>query len=281
MNTYQCVRPDCKLQVYAKGNATSGIGILFLHGGPGSGAQAIMELPAFQRLEEFFHCTYFDQRGCGASSYPIEKGIKMEDIIADVEAVAKDLKQRWNLNYLFLWGGSFGGYLASLCMERIHGIFDGCMLSSPAITFSRKQAMEMYEHMKTPYEQRMPALSEQALSSDVDTPEAFFQNPMIRDFIFSEKNNSNSLRHICAMSSWFFQHHFPNLFTNLPVPTLVLQGKDDPICKYEVLDKQLEKHKHPNLTYFLLPGAGHAVFQDKEDDFVKYIKAFIEEVSAC
>ena len=46
MERYQIQSKDCLLQVYACGSFDSDTAIVFLHGGPGRGAQAILELPA-------------------------------------------------------------------------------------------------------------------------------------------------------------------------------------------------------------------------------------------
>lgn len=74
MERYQIQSTDCLLQVYACASFASDTAIVFLHGGPGSGAQAIMELPAFRSLEEDALCIHFDQRGSGASTYDLKKG---------------------------------------------------------------------------------------------------------------------------------------------------------------------------------------------------------------
>ena len=118
MERYQIQSKDCLLQVYACGRFDRGTAIIFLHGGPGSGAQAIMELPAFRALEEDALCIHFDQRGSGASSYDLKKGLCIDTLTNDVLRVIQDTRSRWSVKRLYVWGGSFGGCLAALCLER-------------------------------------------------------------------------------------------------------------------------------------------------------------------
>lgn len=88
MASYLIQNKLCFLQIYDKGNIQSNIAILFLHSGPGSGTQPIMDHVAFQTLEELYHCIYFDQGGSGNSSYDIRNGITIDEITTDVFSAA-------------------------------------------------------------------------------------------------------------------------------------------------------------------------------------------------
>lgn len=276
VNSYQIQSNHCSLQVYERGNENSRTAILFLHGGPGSGAKAIMELPAFQRLEQQYQCIYFDQRGAGASSYDLSKGLEIDDLIQDVISILDHVKQYKHLDEYILWGGSFGGCLASLCLEKYPTLFDKCMLSSPAITFSREQALAFFQRMQEPYKKRMPITAPLG-EETIDTPEEFFANSEIRNFIFGPLNPSTSFKHICAMGGWFYRHPFQDLIKNIQIPTLILQGKDDPICIYQNLDNEIHKYPNTYVDYHLYEGCGHAVFEDKEDEFVEQMIQFINK----
>lgn len=279
MEHYQVKSKDCLLQVYSVNPKSLPTIILFLHGGPGSGAKAIMELPAFERLSQDYHCLYFDQRGSGGSNYNLGLGLSIDMITDDVKAVVEDAKRRYYAKQIYLWGGSFGGCLASLCLERFPDLFSGAILSSPAITFNRNQALEFYLRMQEPYSKRIN-LDTFDSSLNQLAPEQFFAIEPIKRFVFSDMNPSQSLRHICAMSPWFYQHYFDKLFNNLSIPILIMQGKDDEICIYENLDNALNNHSS-NIEYYLYDNCGHEVFKDKEDEFVDNIKLFIRRIEGC
>ncbi len=89
----------------------SGIPIIFLHGGPGSGCQ-----PYHRQFfnPDKYRIILFDQRGSGRST---PKGCLEEntthDLIADMEAIRKSL----NIDRWVLFGGSWGVTLALLYAE--------------------------------------------------------------------------------------------------------------------------------------------------------------------
>lgn len=280
MCTFSIISHDCPLCVYIRGQRNSNIAILFLHGGPGSGAAPIMELPTFQALQEHYCCIYFDQRGCGNSPYDLQKGLPKQWLIDDVHQVLQAIKQQTSFEHIFLWGGSFGGVLAALYLEQHAHEVDGAILSSPAMSFDRVSALAFYERMQQPYQQRMQDAS--ALQTDKPcTPEEFFAQPQIREFIFSKHNPSNSLRHIQAMSAWFFQTHFPDFFRTITIPILLYQGKEDPICRYQELEHSVEQANNPHLFYQFFDDCGHAVFEDQCESFLSGIHTFIQEVCTC
>lgn len=278
MNTYQIPSHNINLQVYTLGQLKAKTAIIFLHGGPGSGAKPVIELPAFKAFEKDYLCIHFDQRGSGNSHYDLREGITIEMITHDVLTVVRDSKKRYEFTSLFLWGGSFGGCLAALCLEKFPQEFNGIILSSPAITFTREQALDFYTRMSEPYQNRMnPSLQNALAQLKEPTPEAFFAQPQVRDFIFSHQNPSLSIQHITAMSSWFYLHTFPTLFNDALVPTLVLQGKEDPICIYQNIDQQIQLTTNPLIQYHLFESCGHAIFEDQQDEFIHRIKSFIQD----
>ncbi len=277
MELYQVQSDSCQLQVYSVNPTNSQNAILFLHGGPGSGAKAIMDLPVFEQFNKNYHCLFFDQRGSGLSLYDLSKGLTVEQITSDVLQVVKDAKKRFHIEHLFLWGGSFGGLLACLCIQKFALEFDGVILSSPAITFSRQQSLDFYNHMKKQYTSRLG----NALTQSEELPETYFSLPEVRQFILSESNPSNSLKHICAMSDWFYHYHFDGLFHNSSLPILIMQGKNDPICSFYNIDNELKQYHMHHIEYHLFENCGHEIFNDHPKAFINYIETFIRRILSC
>lgn len=276
MENYTIHHENCQLQIYTRGSVQSDIAVLFLHGGPGSGAAPIMELSAFQELEKSYFCIYFDQRGSGLSTYDVEKGLPLSLIIEDVHQVILDIKNRYASKHLYLWGGSFGGCLAALYCERYSDTIDSLVLSSPALLFSRDQAIAFLKKMQKQSSIRLPD-SQDVLLQEECSPEELFQLPALRQLVFSPHNPSKSLRHITAMSSWFFQQNFTEFLSQLKVPTLILQGEEDPICSYENLSEGITKAKNPMICYHHYPSCGHEIFKSLPKIFVEVIQTFIEK----
>lgn len=97
-NTHQIYVEEC-------GNPT-GIPVIFLHGGPGSGCN-----PTQRRFFDPSHyrIVLFDQRGCGRSKPQGEVlANTTDDLISDIEAIRLYL----NINKWHVFGGSWGSTLA-------------------------------------------------------------------------------------------------------------------------------------------------------------------------
>ena len=277
MKNYFVQSCGCKIQVYSTGNLSSKISIVFLHGGPGSGAHAIMELSAFQRLECDYHCVYFDQRGSGKSLYDLKHGLSINDIVEDVHHIIADTKKRFPANKVILWGGSFGGYLACLYLERFDNELEGCILSSPVVMFNRQDALDFFDRTSQIYMKRLRLEN----TNHNLKPEEVFSSSFLQDFVWSDDNPSQSLRHVCAMSQWFYKNYFGNIFSQIKFPLLILQGQDDTICDYHIIDNEMKKNRNSKIEYYLYKNCGHELFKDREDEFVLKINEWLRRNERC
>ncbi len=116
-----------RLYIEESGTAT-GIPVVFLHGGPGSGCEA------FHRCffdPKKYRIILFDQRGCGQSTPHAElRNNTSQDLLEDMEKIRKKLGiKKW-----LVFGGSWGSTLALLYAETypkrvsaliVRGIFLG------------------------------------------------------------------------------------------------------------------------------------------------------------
>jgi proline iminopeptidase len=95
--------------------------IVFLHGGPGGEHRFF--LPHLEPLSSQFKLVFYDQRGCGRSSFCEEAVYTMEEEVETLEALRKHL----NIGRLNLVGESWGSMLALLYASKypvnINGLF--------------------------------------------------------------------------------------------------------------------------------------------------------------
>lgn len=273
---YQLHVENCMLTVYDMVNTEAQTILVLLHGGPGSGAAPIMELSAFQILEKKYHCIYFDQRGCGKSMYDVSKGLHKMQLCEDVHKVICNVKQRYPDKKLCLWGGSFGGVLACLYMETYQDI-DKVILSSPAITLHREDAIALFMRNKAMMEHRLPTSTTQSYHQDSIEPEQMLSDQNFTKFVFSANNPSTSLRHIVAMASWFYKYSATNCLKHSSIPTLIMIGEDDPICDANLLSTQLANINNHVIQCKVIKHCGHAIFEDQEALFIMTIKTFIND----
>lgn len=282
MNTFQLEREGCSLQIYEHVHPHADTAILFLHGGPGSGAAPLMQHPTFEKLATRCSCYFFDQRGSGQSVYDITQGLSKEMLCEDVHYIMQYLQTHRKFANWYLWGGSFGGFLAALCLENdstfLQSFFKGIVLSSPAITFKRSQSLQLFHRMAKQYDRNIPVIK---TSESEILPEHFFAQQEVRQYFFSARNTHASLRHICAMSDWFFRQQFPNLLEKVTIPVLIMQGKNDPICDYHVLQEEMNHLYNPNVRCVMLSNCGHEVFQDQSAFCIEKILQFIKEGNVC
>lgn len=100
----------------------SGIPVIFLHGGPGSGCN---ENHRRYFNPEKYRIILFDQRGCNRSTpNGFVENNTTQDILNDIESIRKELKiEKW-----LLFGGSWGATLALLYTEEYPQHVSGIIL---------------------------------------------------------------------------------------------------------------------------------------------------------
>jgi proline iminopeptidase len=138
------VEPDVQLYHFSAGEGADGgraRDVLIVHGGPGY--PYAEPWPGLEPLtsENTFH--YYDQRGCGQSTRPIdtfssgntwenmktlEQTLGLSAQVADIERIRRILGQ----DKLILVGHSFGGFLASLYAAEFPEHVAGMVLVAPA-----------------------------------------------------------------------------------------------------------------------------------------------------
>ncbi len=109
----------------------SGISIIFLHGGPGSGCQ-----PYHRQFfdPEKYRIILFDQRGCGRSTpHGCLEENTTHDLIGDIETI----RQTLNIEQWVLFGGSWGVTLALLYAETYPDQVSGLILRGSFLASKR------------------------------------------------------------------------------------------------------------------------------------------------
>ncbi|NMS91111.1 alpha/beta hydrolase [Clostridioides difficile] len=105
--------------MFLQSENTNGPVLLFLHGGPGSPEICFTKkYPAV--LEKLFTICWWEQRGSGISySNTIPKELMtIEQMISDILAVAKYLKERFGKEKIYVMGHSCGSFLGMFAVQR-------------------------------------------------------------------------------------------------------------------------------------------------------------------
>lgn len=281
MQKYQIQSGNVHLQIFASRTQSNEV-LLFLHGGLGSGAWPLIMQKAIQQLAKEFHCVFFDQRGCGLSSYSLKEGITKEDMIEDIHNVVIDIKKQLHNERIILFGDSFGGYFALLCLEQYPELFDGMILCSPVLLLGSEDEYLLFKLIKEHYlkngnrelQKLMEILKE-------ESPEVFFTNTYVRQYVYSNKNNSQALCFIAAISNWLFQTPCIDALRKATIPTLILKGKEDLVSSEEHILNVLVQLQNPFLIYESFPECGHAIYEDQPEEFIDRVRRFLKEEFAC
>lgn len=252
--------------------------MVILHGGPGSGMEPLLGLPAFQELNRRFSTVYFDQRGSGNSRWKLVQGLPLERLTDDVEAVVQWTRKRMPGRPVYLWGGSFGGLLGLLYLERYPDSVDRAVISSPAISPGNYPGGR--EYLRGALEAAASQMGKQALLKENETLEDLFEPAKMGELLGdldTVSGSTDALLYICAMGRWFLKCDASSSLKKLRIPTLLLQGMEDPICAADALLSAYQAADNAVVSLRTFSPCGHAVFEDCQEAFIKEIADFLKE----
>ncbi len=125
-------RNNASMPVWVRGNISSGIFVIFNHGGPGSSGtlESIIEvnpgngklgnISPINILEEQYAVVYWDQRASGMSRGDVDPDDnRPDDFGEDLAVVINEVQKRYNVKSLFLLGQSWGHFVASNYLSSV------------------------------------------------------------------------------------------------------------------------------------------------------------------
>lgn len=102
------------MPVWIRGNDSSNVFIIHLHGGPGGSSITEAQDRVFVSLETEYKMVYWDQRGSGASQGNAKpETMNMEQFVEDLNKLVILLKSKHENPRIFLMGHSWGGALGA------------------------------------------------------------------------------------------------------------------------------------------------------------------------
>lgn len=274
------------LYVEESGNP-DGIAIVFLHGGPGAGCEAV-----HRRFydPDIYRIVLFDQRGCGRSTPHAElDGNTTWDLVADMEKIREYL----SLEQWAIFGGSWGSTLALAYAQthpqRVLGlVLRGIFLTrqqdihwfyqqgtsqmfpdywqdfiAPVAQHERHDMVNAYYRLLTSGNEQLRMAAAQAWSVWEGRTANITQNPHVVAH-FSDPRSALSIARIEC--HYFVNDSFlqPNqLLNNMHriqhIPGYIVHGRYDVICP---LDQAWALHQAwPESSLEICPVSGHSVLE--------------------
>jgi proline iminopeptidase len=299
---YFLVEEEIKLHYFTQGAGTN---VLIIHGGPGMPNTS--EWTGLNELSKDYQFIYYDQRGCGNSTRPIdtfasknyhnnmlelESTLGLTAQIADIERIRRILGE----DKLIIIGHSFGGFLATLYAAEFPDNVEKLILVAPAPLM--KMPMET-EDLFANIKKRLP---DNELEGYEDFVKRYFDYQNI--FNNSDKdlvNLNNELEYYFNLAysateyvppennmagGWMIQamnfsmgkkHDYTKSFPELDTEVLIIHPGADFVQTEAASKTYLDLFK--NAEFVIIDDSGHAVFEDAPEIFGDTIKSFLNDYS--
>ena len=250
-----------------------GIPCLFVHGGPGSGSEAVEAL-AGDLLGKHFRMIYLDQRGSGRSASDPKKNYALERVVQDLEELRASLKiDKW-----VLMPHSFGGTIATAYArkypERVSGmVLMNSILSLPA----SMESTATYGYTLLPEAARPPmdpaaplpqrfGMVLALLGQTKQTGKLMYGDPAVEARVSAALKGLPANRDFAAtlFSSGAIGPYLEDMTpatASLRMPVLVVSGKEDHVVGVE----HYKSFRFPNQQVVVVPGRHFSVVEQPAD----------------
>jgi proline iminopeptidase len=252
--------------------AGKGMPCLFVHGGPGSGSEAV-ELLAGKTLESHFNMIYLDQRGSGRSASDPKKNYGLERVVLDME----ELRVRLGIEKWVLMSHSFGGIMATAYAkkypERVSGmVLINSILNLPAsmestatygysILPAGKPPMDPAAPLPQRFGMVMGMLNQTGLSNKLmyanDTTDANVKAAM--KGLAANGDFTATVFRSGAITSYV--EDWTPASALLRMPVLVISGKEDHMVGVD----HYKSFRFPNQQVVQVPGKHFAMVEQQEE----------------
>lgn len=297
------VEKDIRLHHFAVG---TGENVLIVHGGPGRPtAQA---WPGLNSLTDTYRFNYYDQRGCGRSTRPIDKfdsasyrdSMKRLDRTLGIGAQLADIERIRTIlggGKLLLIGHSFGGFLASLYAAEFPQHVKALVLVAPAdLLVMPQQGDGFFTEVQRRLPQPMQAEYADFLKRYLDYGSIFARSEaelvalnaeFDRYYIAAAKAQGVAFPGAGDAGSgggWMVhgmyfsmgrRHDYRDALQRVDAPVLVIHGAHD---LQPVQASRAYADAIPGAKLAVLPGAGHFPFVDQADAFSAAVGRFLGEL---
>jgi len=298
------VEPGIELAHFTAGK---GRNVLIIHGGPGQ--PFVRPMSGLEPLASEFQFHYYDQRGCGESTRPIDRfesknmyeNMKTLDKTLGLGAQTADIERIRQIlgdDKLILIGHSWGGFLASLYAAEFPEHVEALILVSPANTLVMPQP-EAESDLFAAVRSKLPADEQaefDAFMKEYLNFNTLFQKSEADLIAMNERFGEYYLKimDVDMEAEWPEQgkpggwmvwagyvsmgqrHDYRAALREVTVPVLVIHGADD---LQSASVSYLYVDAFPNAEFAVIENASHSSFEDQPDQFAAIVTSFLERYS--
>ena len=296
---YWQMESDIRLYHFSQG---AGRNVLIVHGGPGMPFREPMR--GLEPLAGEYRFHYYDQRGCGKSTRPIDRfesqnmyenmtaldqTLGLGAQIADIERIRQVLGEE----KLILIGHSWGGFLASLYAAEFPEHVEALILISPANTLIMPQpdaSSDLFASVRAKLPASQLAEYDAFMKDYFDFNKLFTHSEadlVARDEKFGQYYLSvvgipvNEMVQQGEPGGWMTwgmyvsmgqRHDYRAALKKVTAPVLVIHGADD--LQSEAASR-LYSDTFPNAQFAVIKNAGHFSFQQQPERFAQLVANFL------
>ncbi len=310
------INREARMPVVVRGNKSSGVFILFVHGGPGGTALQKIDLPAFNDLEQSYATVFWDQRASGSSQgNSPDDLLTLPQFVEDLDKLVDLIKFKYGQPQIFLMGHSWGGCLGTAYLadagrqSKIRGWIEvdgahsnpkGDSLSGEWVRSYAQQQInanadaEFWSYVLHWYEKN-PNFTSNQLEHYAFVEKAFgyIHDPSVRrtpasfpgytmEYMFNSPAD-------VTMALTNYNHvikHFiisdidltPQM-KNITLPSLIIWGQFDGVIPLPMASHALQALGTiaPQKSITVLPNSGHVGFYEEPELFASTVRQFVEQ----
>jgi pimeloyl-ACP methyl ester carboxylesterase len=298
------------MPVWVRGNISSDVFVIFLHGGPGGTSFDTAILPVFKQLYNEYAFVYWDQRG----SYTVQGNVKpesftVEQYVEDLQKLVFLIKHKYKNPFIFLMGHSWGGGLGTAYLldtinqqhisgwieiNGAHNFKDGINLSIDWVKnkanekINDRNNVNYWQNEINWYNNSSPPFTYNGFLKrhleNVDLLDGYWFNPSnipepfplltspIPLFFFMNFNHVlNNFK--------FSELNFTQSMNKIVIPSMVLWGRHDgslPVALAEEAYSNLGTADDDKYLY-IFEYSAHMPFWEETDLFFEKVKGFIDK----
>jgi pimeloyl-ACP methyl ester carboxylesterase len=295
------------MPVWVRGNISSNVFIIFLHGGPGGTSLEAAISPVHKQLQNDYAFVYYDQRGSGgAQGNSKPENLTVEQFVEDLEKIVHVVRYKYKNPILFLMGGSWGGGLGTAYLlketnqqyisgwigrDTAHNLEEGMILSwewvknranekidaGIDVNYWRKE-LNWYNNTSPSWNNKINRHSD-----NVNKLDGYYYDP---------SNNTEFPRWTAPLPLLFFLNsdyimkHFnldnfnlsPEMY-KIKLPSLILWGRHDGILPVELAQDAYDNlgTESSDKYLYIFEYSAHSPEREEPELFVERVKEFVEK----